>query len=120
MGATFGRSVLAALALAFVGAVSAPPTLARQDDAQIKRGQQVYAAQKCSTCHAIAGKGNKKSALDGVGKKLTAEEIREWIVNPTEMTKKSGSTAKPPMPNKYSKLPAEDIDAMVAYLASLK
>jgi hypothetical protein len=36
------------------------------------------------------------------------------------MTKKSGSTKKPPMPNRYSKLPAADIDAMVAYLSSLK
>ena len=36
------------------------------------------------------------------------------------MTKKTASTKKPPMPNKYSKLPAADIDAMVAYMQSLK
>ena len=62
----------------------------------------------------------KQSALDGVGKKLSADEIRQWIVNPTEMTKKSGSTKKPPMPNRYSKLPPADIDALVAYMVSLK
>ena len=36
------------------------------------------------------------------------------------MEKKTGSTKKPPMPNKYSKLPAAEIDAMVAYMQSLK
>ena len=30
------------------------------------------------------------------------------------------STKKPPMPNKYSKLPAADLDALVAYMQSLK
>jgi mono/diheme cytochrome c family protein len=90
---------------------------AEQDAA---KGQAVYEAQKCSVCHSIAGKGNKANPLDGVGKKLTAAEIREWIVNPTEMTKKTKATGKPPMPNRYAKLPAADIDALVAYMQSLK
>jgi mono/diheme cytochrome c family protein len=106
-------------AVAVMAAPAAAAPLPRQDD-PVKKGQEVYAAQKCQTCHSIAGKGGKQSPLDGVGKKLSADEIRQWIVNPTEMTKKSGSTKKPPMPNRYSKLPAADIDAMVAYLASLK
>ena len=62
---------------------------ATQDEALVKKGQEVYAAQKCSTCHSIAGKGGKQSPLDGVGKKLSADEIRSWITNPTEMTKKT-------------------------------
>ena len=36
------------------------------------------------------------------------------------MAKKAESKKKPPMQNKYSKLPAGDIDALVAYMASLK
>jgi hypothetical protein len=36
------------------------------------------------------------------------------------MTAKMKSTKKPPMPNKYSKLPAADLDALVAYIQSLK
>jgi mono/diheme cytochrome c family protein len=107
-------------ALALAAALATPVAAARQDDKVIKQGQQVYAAQKCQTCHSIAGKGAKANPLDGVGKKLSADDIKAWIVTPTEMTKKSGSTKKPPMPNRYSKLPAADIDAMVAYLASLK
>jgi mono/diheme cytochrome c family protein len=85
-----------------------------------KKGEQVYAAQKCMTCHAISGKGNKNNPLDGVGGKISAAEIKEWIMNPTEMTAKIKSTKKPPMPNRYSKLPPADIDSLVAYLASLK
>ena len=80
----------------------------------------MYAAQKCSVCHAIAGKGSKTNPLDGVGTKLSADDIREWIVHPTEMTAKTKSTKKPPMPSKYGKLPAADLDALVAYMQSLK
>ena len=93
---------------------------AGQDAAQIKKGEQVYTAQKCNTCHAIAGKGNKANALDGVGKKLTADDIRQWIVKPVEMATKSKSTKKPPMPAKYGTVPAADLDALVAYMQSLK
>ena len=93
---------------------------ARADEAQVKRGQEVYAAQKCQMCHSIAGKGNKANPLDGVGKKLSAEDIRKWITHPAEMTAQTKSTKKPPMPAKYGSLPAADLDALVAYMQSLK
>ena len=115
---TTARTLSIAALMLLVGAAN-PLAAAGQDDA-VKKGEQVYTAQKCQTCHSIAGKGSKANPLDGVGKKLSADEIKAWIVTPTEMTKKSGSTKKPPMPNRYSKLPAADIDALVAYLASLK
>lgn len=92
-------------------------TASAQDTA---KGAKVYADQKCSLCHSIAGKGNAKGSLDDVGSKLTAAEIHDWIVKPTEMTAKAKADRKPPMPNKYASLPKEDIDALVAYLASLK
>ena len=91
-----------------------------QDAAQVKKGQEVYTAQKCSICHGIAGKGNKANPLDGVGAKLSAADIRAWIVTPTEASAKAKSTKKPPMPAKYGKLPAADLDALVAYMQSLK
>jgi mono/diheme cytochrome c family protein len=86
----------------------------------VKKGEEVYAAQKCSVCHAIAGKGAKTNPLDGVGAKLSAAEIRGWIVDPVDMAAKTKSTKKPVMPAKYSKLPAADLDALVAYMQSLK
>ena len=97
--------------------VTARPAAAQGD---AEKGKAVYAAQKCSMCHSIAGAGGKTSALDGVGKKLSADDIRAWIVTPKVMETKTKSTKKPPMPAKYAKLPAADLDAMVAYLASLK
>ena len=92
---------------------------AGQDD-HVKKGMEVYAAQKCSVCHAIAGKGKAANPLDGVGAKLSAADTKQWIVEPVAMAAKVGSTKKPPMPKKYDKLAAADLDALVAYMQSLK
>ncbi len=87
-------------------------------DAMIAKGEQVYAAQKCALCHSIGDKGNKKGPLDGVGSKLSAEDIRLWMTDAKGMTAKTNSTRKPEM--KSYALPKEDLDALVAYMVSLK
>ena len=110
--------ILAATALLLTMGMATSAAAAGQGDA--KRGEQVYAAQKCSVCHSIAGKGNKTNPLDGVGAKVSADDIRKWIVSPVEMAKQANSTKKPPMTAKYDKLPAADLDALVAYMLSLK
>jgi mono/diheme cytochrome c family protein len=92
-----------------------PPASAQS---AIEKGQAVYTAQKCSVCHSIAGKGNAKGPLDNVGAKLKADEIREWIVDAPGMTAKTKAARKPAM--KPYTLPKEDVDALVAYMASLK
>jgi mono/diheme cytochrome c family protein len=84
------------------------------------KGATVYADQKCSLCHSIAGKGNAKGPLDGVGSKCTADEIRQWLTDPVAMTAKHKATRKPAMPAKYVSMPKEDLDALVTYLTSLK
>jgi len=89
-------------------------------DAKIDKGAKVYADQKCSLCHSIAGKGNAKGALDDVGSKLSAAEIHDWIVKPAEMAAKAKADRKPPMPAKFASLPKDDLDALVAYLSSQK
>jgi mono/diheme cytochrome c family protein len=105
----------------FVFAVIASAGIATaQDAAQVKKGQQVYTAQKCQVCHAIAGKGGKANPLDGVGAKLSADDTKQWITHPVEAAAKAKSTKKPPMPAKYGTLPAADLDALVAYMQSLK
>lgn len=114
------RTTTFLIATAIAAVAGVPRPAAAQDAAQVKHGQEVYAAQKCQTCHAIAGKGSKTNPLDGVGAKLSADETRQWIVNPTDMAAKAKSQKKPPMPNKYNKLPQADIDALVAYMQSLK
>ena len=90
-----------------------------QDAALIKKGQDVYNAQKCAVCHSVGGKGSKANPLDGVGAKLSADDIRAWITDPVAMTKKANSQKKPPMP-KNAKLTAADVDALVAYMQSVK
>lgn len=97
---------------------SAVPLLA-QDAAQVDRGKIVFTAQKCSLCHSIEGKGNKKGPLDGVGSKLSADDIRKWIVTAKAMTAKAKATRQPPMKD-YSTLAPADVDALVAYMSSLK
>jgi mono/diheme cytochrome c family protein len=90
-----------------------------QDKAQIERGMKAYTEQKCSICHSIAGKGNAKGQLDDAGSKLMPEEIRAWLVNPAEMTKKAKADRKPPM-RAYANLSKEDLDGLVAYVSSLR
>lgn len=109
--------VLPAAAVAVAAVLASAPAWAGQD---AKRGQEVYAAQKCQGCHNIAGKGFKNNTLDGIGGKMSAGDIKAWITTPKAMATKSGSTAKPPMPDKYAKLPAADVDALVAYMQTLK
>jgi mono/diheme cytochrome c family protein len=106
-------------ALVFALAVVCAASLAAQD-AKIAKGAKVFTDQKCSICHSIDGKGNAKGPLDDVGSKLTSDEIRQWIVDPATMTAKATAQRKPAMPAKYASLPKDDIDALVAYLSSLK
>jgi mono/diheme cytochrome c family protein len=89
-----------------------------QDAKLLERGMKVYVEKKCANCHSIAGKGNKKGPLDEAGTKLSADEIREWLVNPIDMAKKGKSTRTPAM--KPSNLGKEDLDAVVAYVGTLK
>jgi cytochrome c2 len=76
-------------------------------------GKLVYTAQKCQLCHSIAGVGNKKSPLDGIGAKLKADEISKWIKTPKEMKADTKMKA-------YPDLAAKDLDNLVAYMLSLK
>jgi cytochrome c553 len=104
--------VSAAAVIMWAGSASA-------QDAKVEKGKTVYAASTCKMCHSIGGVGNPKGALDSVGAKLTPAEIKEWLTDPVAMTAKAKSERKPAM--KLTKpLAAEDLDALVAYLSTLK
>ena len=83
------------------------------------RGKQVFTDSKCSVCHSIAEAGNKKGPLDGVGSKLSVADIRAWITTAPDMAAKAKADRKPPM-KAYPDLSKEDLDALVAYLQTLK
>ena len=91
---------------------------AAAQDPKAAKGEQLYTDQKCGVCHSIGDKGNKKGPLDGVAAKLSADEIREWIVDAKGMTAKTKAPRKPVM-RSYT-LAKDDVDALVAYLATLK
>ena len=90
-----------------------------QDKAAIAKGMQVFTAQKCSRCHSVAGKGNPKGPLEDAVTKLSDGDIRQWLVNPEEMRAKAAAERKPAM-KAFASLPKGDLDALVAYLVSLK
>lgn len=94
------------------------PLAAAAQDAKVTKGAEVYAAQKCAMCHSIGDKGNKKGPLDGVGSKLSAADVRAWMTDAKAMAAKAKATRKPEM--KVYTLPNEDLDALVAYMMSLK
>lgn len=82
------------------------------------RGKAVFAAQKCGLCHSVGGKGNPKGPLEEAVSTLSAADIRAWITDAKGMTAKTKAERKPAM--KEFALPKEDVDALVAYLSSLK
>jgi mono/diheme cytochrome c family protein len=109
--------MLRSIVFALCAAVGLAATASAQD-AKLAKGAQVYADQKCAMCHSIGDKGNKKGPLDEVASKYSLEELRAWIVDAKGMTAKTNAPRKPLM-NNYN-LPKEDLDALVAYMASLK
>ena len=88
------------------------------DQAKVKQGATVYAREKCASCHSLAGKGgNPSHPLDGVGTKLNATEIRAVLVNPhAARGDRKPATGMP----SFAKLSKTDLDALVAYVFSLK
>ena len=92
--------------------------VASAQDAKVAKGEKLFVDQKCTLCHSIGDKGNKKGPLDGVATKLKADEIREWITDAKGMTAKMKTTRKPEM--KAYTLPKEDVEALAAYLSTLK
>ena len=102
-----------AVMVALIGAGSASAQSSAAD------GEKIFAAQKCTICHSIAGQGNKKGPLDGVGAKLSADDIRSWITNAPDMAAKAKAERKPAM-KPYTSLSKAEVDALVAFVQSLK
>lgn len=93
------------------------------DPAKVAAGHNAFETQKCSTCHSVKGQGGKLStALDGVGAKLPAADIKKWLTNPAEMEAQLKTKPKMLMSTylKSHKLTDADVDALTAYMLSLK
>ena len=77
-----------------------------------------YADQKCALCHSVGDMGNTKGSLADVGSRLSVNDLRAWIVDAKGMTVKAKAPRTPAMKN-YD-LPKDDLDALVAYMSTLR
>ncbi len=86
------------------------------DAALVEKGKAVFEGAKpaCKVCH-----NAKKNALDNYGAKGSAAEVKAWLRTPKEMLDKTGKKGPKPTfgPDKISD---PDLDALAAYLVSLK
>ena len=88
-------------------------------------GKEQWELQECYNCHKLGGEGGKKRGpiMDNIGSLMTAAQLKEKILYPkswmAEGFEKQYKKGK--MPDKYKDLMFdEEIDALVAYLATLK
>ena len=128
--AFLAAALLVLLALAFAraqnpaprapGAAGAPAAAELpRDRALVEAGRAVYQAQGCARCHSIAGSGNPRYPLDGVGARLGPADLRNRIVGAGELEHRLPAgvlRAK----QAYRKLPRRDLDALVAFLETLR
>ncbi len=98
------------------------------DMTPVEYGQVLFRQQNCVVCHSIDGTRAVGPSMKGIlgrttqftdGTSLVADEnyILESIVNPAARVV---NTYPPAMPGTYASLPAEQLDALVAYLSSLE
>jgi mono/diheme cytochrome c family protein len=99
----------AVLALAMTFALLRRSTTSMPEGASVHAGARVYEELGCAGCHSLRGAGNASRPLDGVGRRLSREAIRTWIVAPEQM---DPGVRKP----SYDRVPKEDVDALVEYL----
>jgi mono/diheme cytochrome c family protein len=98
------------LALGFAGVATA------QDAAKIAKGKAVFEGAKpaCKACH-----NEKKNSLDNFGASGSADDVKAWVRTPKEQFAKTGKKGMmPAFP--AAKISNEDLDALAAYLTSLK
>lgn len=106
------------LIIASTALISSVAPASAQNKAKVEQGAALFASQKCTMCHSAAGKGNPKGVLDGVAAKHKADEIKQWILDPEGMRAKTNAPRNPAM--KAIKLSPDQVDALVAFITSLK
>jgi mono/diheme cytochrome c family protein len=92
---------------------------ATPDPAAVAAGRAVYDAQGCALCHAIAGEGDRSYPLDGIGRRMNHEQLRQHIAPPESMRAKFPDAVFE-MKQSYQSLPAAEMEHLVAYLRSLR
>ena len=91
----------------------------RFDAESIAAGEIVYAREGCVRCHSVAGQGNPRNPLDGVGSKHSSDTMVDWIIGAETL---SGVLPDRALARKqrYQKLSAEDLRVLSIYMQSLR
>ena len=89
-----------------------------EEEKLITSGSRVYVAQGCAMCHSVAGVGNLRNPLDGVGSRRSAESIRQWIVGAEEIKDQLPASIFRVKQN-YGNIEKKDLDTLVVYLQSI-
>jgi cytochrome c553 len=106
-----------------IGAIAFCSTISVFAQDKAADGKKVYDAKKCSLCHTISGAGGKMSTdLTNIATKLKAEDIKKWLTDAVTMEKSLAKKPSMPMSSylKTNKLTDADVDALMAYMATLK
>jgi len=82
-------------------------------------GRAVYVANNCASCHSVAGDGNPRYPLDGVGARRTAAELRAWTIG-AEVLADSLPPSAFRAKQGFQRIEADDMAALVQYLSALK
>ncbi len=99
--------------IALLSCLIIPQTSSPAEPDSIAKGSQIYQEKKCSLCHMIQGTGGKSGGdLSSIGTKRDADWLKRFVTAPKSLV----PTAKMP-PFKGS---ADELDALIAYLVSLK
>ena len=88
-------------------------------------GFEQWQLQECYNCHKLRGEGGKKRGpeLDNIGNLLTADQIKEKILDPKSYMAEGFQKEydKKKMPDKYKDLMEDqDVEVLAAWLATLK
>jgi mono/diheme cytochrome c family protein len=88
------------------------------DPQLVARGREVFEDQNCMRCHSVAGEGSPRSPLDRSAARLDSAQLLAFTVGTEsaadELAPRTLAAKRP-----YQQLPAEDLEALVAYLQSL-
>jgi mono/diheme cytochrome c family protein len=106
-------TTMALLASGLVALAKPAPQKPGGTSNQIAAGKKLYNNLGCGNCHMVGGQGGAAGPkLDGTGKRRDAKFLTQKLTNPKFNQPQS---IMPPL-NK----PAKDVQAVVAYLMSLK
>jgi len=86
----------------------------KQTDAS---AMKVFENRGCPRCHSLSGKGNENLPLDGIGSKMTIEEIKNWITaDPAIRSRLNSGIVNFKTP--YSEIPEHEMNQLLNLLVN--